>query len=156
MPHTPSAFRSDCPIASTLDLIGDRWTLIILRDMLFGAQRFTDFTASAEAITRTQLVDRLRRLEATGLIRAIAYQTNPPRSHYRLTRAGAELLPVLQAMARWGAIHLPHTYTPPDVLMAWQPSDIDCVPAKQASESEIDNLTAEMGAAQDGENLTRD
>lgn len=120
---TPAPFRSDCPIASTLDLVGDRWTLLILRDMLFGSERFSDFVGKAEGIRRNILTDRLRRMEEDGLIFRETYQTNPPRFRYRLTERGAKLLPVIQALAAWGADHLGHTYEPPDVLMAWVPAD---------------------------------
>ena len=117
------AFRSDCPISSTLDLLGDKWTLLILRDMLFGAERFSDFLARPEGLKRNILTDRLRRLELAGLIWREMYQAHPPRHAYRLTRRGAETLPVIQALADWGARHLPHTYAPPSVLMGWTPAD---------------------------------
>lgn len=116
-------FRSDCPISSTLDLVGDKWTLLILRDMLFGATRFSEFLAKPEGIKRNILTDRLRRLEVAGLIWRESYQTHPPRYSYRLTAQGAELLPVIQALADWGSRHLSHAYDPPAVLMAWTPSD---------------------------------
>jgi DNA-binding HxlR family transcriptional regulator len=116
-------FRSDCPIASTLDLIGDRWTMLILRDMLFGASRFSDFVAKPEGIKRNILTDRLRRMEATGLIKREAYSAHPPRHDYKLTEKGAQLLPVLQALAAWGAAHLDHSYAPPASLMQAKPQD---------------------------------
>jgi len=116
-------FRSDCPIASTLDLIGDKWTLLILRDMLFGARRFSDFVTAAEGIRRNILADRLKRLAEHGLVVRVAYQDNPPRFHYRLTPKGAALLPVIQELAKWGAAHMAHTYAPPEQLLRWRPED---------------------------------
>ncbi len=115
MQNTP--FRSDCPIASALDLIGDRWTMLVLRDMFFGAARFSDFVAKPEGIKRNILTDRLRRMEATGLIKREAYSDHPPRFHYQLTEKGAQLLPTVQALAAWGAAHLDHSYAPPVSLM---------------------------------------
>jgi len=116
-------FRSDCPIASALSVIGDRWSLVIIRDMLFGAHRFSQFVNSAEGIKRNILTDRLVKLEERGLITRKKYQDRPPRFDYRLTPKGAELLPVVQEIAKWGAAHLDHTYKPPDALMEWLPGD---------------------------------
>ena len=72
---------------------------------------------------RNILSDRLKRLTDQGLVVRVPYQDNPPRFDYRLTRKGAELLPVIQALANWGAAHLDHAYDPPPVLLAWQPQD---------------------------------
>lgn len=113
-----TAFRSDCPIASTLDLVGDRWSLLILRDMLFGGATFTDFAASAERIPRNVLAERLKRLEAAGIVRREKYQDRPERFRYGLTPKGAEFLPVIQALAVWGGRHLAHAYQPPEALLA--------------------------------------
>jgi DNA-binding HxlR family transcriptional regulator len=119
-----SAFRSDCPIASTLDLVGDKWSLLIIRDMIFGARLFTDFARSAEGFPRNILTDRLRRLESAGVIARTQYQTRPDRFAYHLTAAGADLLPVIQALANWGAGHLGHVYQPPQVLTDMRPGDL--------------------------------
>ncbi len=116
-------YRSDCPIASTLDLVGDKWTLLILRDMLFGAQRFSDFVASAEGMKRNILSDRLKRLTENGLVVREPYQDHPPRFDYKLTPKGAALLPVIQSLATWGAAHLDHAYDPPRELLSWVPAD---------------------------------
>jgi DNA-binding HxlR family transcriptional regulator len=116
-------FRSDCPIASTLDIFGDRWSLVIIRDMTFGSRRFSDFVKGAEGIKRNILTDRLRRLEAEGIIRKKPYQTKPVRHEYTLTNKGADLLPIIQSLAIWGQKHLSHTYDPPDILLNWKPGD---------------------------------
>lgn len=116
--------RSDCPIASTLDIVGDRWTLLILRDMMFGAHRFSDFVNAAEGIRRNILTDRLKRLAAQGLVTRERYQDNPPRFDYRLTGKGADMLPVIRALAQWGAAHIDHTDDPPEALLRLRPADV--------------------------------
>lgn len=85
---------------------------------MFGASLFIDFARSAERIPRNILAERLRRLETAGLIRREVYQDRPLRHRYRLTAAGADFLPVIEALEEWGARHLGHTYDPPDSLRA--------------------------------------
>ncbi len=101
--------RSDCPIACTLDLIGDRWTLLIVRDLLFGRHRFSQFLTAGEGFTTNILADRLRRMEQAGIIRRVRYQDRPPRDEYHLTERGRTLGPILNAMARWGATQVEGT-----------------------------------------------
>lgn len=96
----------------TLDILGDKWSMVLVRDMLVGKKRFQAFLGSPEHITTNILSDRLRRLEGEGLITKTAYQTNPPRYEYELTPRGRSLLPVLQAMCRWASEHYPDTYVP--------------------------------------------
>ena len=112
------AFRSGCPIASTLDLVGDRWSLVIVRDMLTGKAKFGDFLASPERVPTNILTARLKRMEQSGLVAKQAYQSNPARFEYRLTEKGAALLPVLQDICRWANIYIPGTWTPPASFMA--------------------------------------
>lgn len=111
MPPIPAGSRrSDCAIASTLDLVGDRWSLLIVRDLLFrGVLRFADLAAAAEGIPTNTLADRLRRLEQDGIVAREPYQDRPVRHRYRLTDRGRDLAPVLDAMATWGVTHLPGT-----------------------------------------------
>lgn len=109
--------RSPCPIATTLDIVGDRWTLVLLRDMLNGKRRFGEFLDSPERITTNVLTDRLALMEAEGLVEKAAYQQRPPRFEYRPTGKGRDLLPVLQAMCRWANRHEPGTWTPPARFM---------------------------------------
>jgi DNA-binding HxlR family transcriptional regulator len=111
------AFRSGCPIASTLDLVGDRWTLVIVRDMLTGKTKFGDFLASPEGVPTKILTARLKRMEQAGLVAKEAYQSNPARFDYRLTEKGAGLLTVLQHMCRWANVYIPGTWTPPQSFM---------------------------------------
>jgi DNA-binding HxlR family transcriptional regulator len=110
--------RSPCPIATALDVVGDKWTLVIVRDMLIGKTRFGAFLDSPEGIPTNILTDRLRRLEEAGLVDRRPYQDRPPRHEYTLTPAGEGLLPVLQAICRWGNAHIPGTWTPPASFMA--------------------------------------
>jgi DNA-binding HxlR family transcriptional regulator len=119
-----TAFRSACPIASALDLVGDRWTLLIVRDIAFGGATFTGFAHSAERIPRNILTERLRRMVANGLLRRERYQERPDRFRYLLTRKGADLLPVVQALGLWSAAHLGHVYPPPEALLALGPADL--------------------------------
>jgi DNA-binding HxlR family transcriptional regulator len=114
-------FRSACPVASALDLVGDKWSLVIVRSMLAGASRYSDFLAAPEKIATNILADRLRRLEAAGIIARA--DEEPGRSRYRLSRKGADLLPVLQALARWGCAHIEGRWTPPAWFETAGPAD---------------------------------
>ena len=114
--------RSPCPIASTLDLVGDRWTLVVIRDMLTGKRLYGEFLASPEGISTNILADRLQSLERAGLVRRRAYQSNPPRHEYRLTPKGRGLLPVLQEICRWGNKFVPGTWVAPESFMAETPN----------------------------------
>lgn len=105
--------RSHCPIATSLDLFGDRWTLVVVRDMLVGKRRFGEFLNSKEHITTSVLADRLEQMEAAGLVTKTTYQTRPARFEYELTEMGKGLLPALQAICRWGNHHIPRTMDPP-------------------------------------------
>jgi DNA-binding HxlR family transcriptional regulator len=103
-------FRSRCPIASSLDILGDKWTLVIIRDLFRGRGKFGDFMASPEKIKTNILTDRLRWLENNDIIQKQAYQTKPTRYRYALTEKGKELWPILQAMALWGETHIEGTF----------------------------------------------
>ncbi|HLP01863.1 MAG TPA: helix-turn-helix domain-containing protein [Opitutaceae bacterium] len=103
--------RSDCPLACTLDLLGDKWTLLIVRDLLLGRRRYGDFLASPEGIPTNILAERLKRLEQAGLLEKTAYQDNPVRHEYAPTPACRDLKPVLFAAAEWGNKHIPGTRT---------------------------------------------
>lgn len=110
--------RSGCPIAAALDLVGDRWSLLVVRDMLNGKTRFGEFLASPEQIATSVLTDRLARLEAEGVIAARAYQARPTRYEYRLTEMGEAMLPILQEVCRWANRFMPETWRAPDAFMA--------------------------------------
>jgi DNA-binding HxlR family transcriptional regulator len=102
------ALRSPCPIAGALDLLGDRWTLLVVRDVLFyGKSRFAEFLASPEGISTNILAERLDRLERCGLLEKRRYQDHPPRDEYRPTQRARDLAPALRALIRWGKRHVP-------------------------------------------------
>lgn len=104
-----AGLRSSCPVAAALDVLGDRWTLLVLRDLFWGKSRFGEFLASPEGIPTNILADRLMRLEKSQLLSAAPYQNNPPRFEYKITPKGRELLPALLALAKWGEKHFPGT-----------------------------------------------
>ena len=99
--------RSDCAVACTLDLIGDKWTLLIVRDLFFGKSRYKEFQDSEEKIPTNILASRLEKLERTGLITKMPYQDNPIRYEYHLTETGRSLGPVLQTIVNWAGEQLP-------------------------------------------------
>ncbi|WP_297909421.1 helix-turn-helix domain-containing protein [Thiomonas sp.] len=101
--------RSPCPVANTLELIGDKWTLLVIRDLLRGKRTYGELLASPERIPTNLLAERLKRLERAGLLTSVAYQERPVRRAYALTPGGEALGDVLQALARWGEAHIPGT-----------------------------------------------
>jgi DNA-binding HxlR family transcriptional regulator len=115
--------RSGCPVATSLDVFGDRWTLVVIRDLAMGKSRFGDFLKSPERIPTNVLTDRLSRLEEFGLIEKNAYQDHPTRFEHALTQKGAELLPVLQTICRWANKHMPETWKTPEEFFSLKPSD---------------------------------
>lgn len=105
--------RSPCPVASTLDLIGDRWTLLVIRDMMFfGKQRFEEFLESPERISTNILANRLRLLEELGLAEKQPYSKHSRRMNYQLTEKGRSLRPVLKVITAWGLKHIADTQIP--------------------------------------------
>jgi DNA-binding HxlR family transcriptional regulator len=102
-------WRSQCPVARTLDLVGDRWSLLVIRDMLSGRSKFQEFLASPENIPTNILSSRLKLLEQNGMIKATLYQRHPPRFAYTLTEKGQKLAPVIAAIADWGESNIPNT-----------------------------------------------
>ena len=93
----------DCPVARTLDLIGERWTILILRDLLLqGPRRFQDFQESLAGVAPNTLSARLKTIEAQGLITRHLYSEHPPRLEYRLTEKGKSLGPIVKALRDWG------------------------------------------------------
>ncbi len=92
---------TECPIAATVSVAGDRWSLLILRDLLMGLRRFDELVRSLGIATNI-LTDRLNKLAAQGLLTRKAYQSNPPRYEYHPTEAGEAFRQVIFAMADWG------------------------------------------------------
>lgn len=111
----PDKFRSSCPIASLLDIVGDKWTLLVIRDLFLSKHRYNEFLSSPEAIPTNILADRLKKLEMAGMVKRELYQDNPPRAEYFLTSKGADLEHVLKTMLQWGSVHLPGVVFPTDV-----------------------------------------
>lgn len=108
--------RSACPINVALEVFGDRWSLLIVRDLLFkGRHTFRDFAAAEERIATNVLTDRLARLEAEGLVRRIPDPSDGRRVRYDLTPQGLDLAPVLVEMILWSARHQRTAATPAQI-----------------------------------------
>jgi DNA-binding HxlR family transcriptional regulator len=104
--------RSDCPIANVLDLLGDKWSLLILRDMLFMKKaRFEEFLESPERISTNILTDRLHKLERAELIAKTPYSNHRQRFSYEATEKGASLRPILKQIVEWGLANCENTKT---------------------------------------------
>jgi len=99
---TKVARRSPCPVACALDLIGDRWTLLVIRDLMLGRSRFKDFETSPEGIPTNILSERLERLLGAGVVEQMPVEEGSKRLAYRLTTKGRALTPVMVAMRDWG------------------------------------------------------
>jgi DNA-binding HxlR family transcriptional regulator len=98
--------QKNCPVARTLDMIGERWTILILRDLfLRGPHRFQDFQESLNGVAPNTLSARLKSMEANNLIVGRTYSEHPPRLEYHLTEKGKSLGPVLRALRDWGQRH---------------------------------------------------
>lgn len=104
-----------CSIARALEVIGDRWTILVLRDAFRGLRRFDEFRRDLD-IARPVLADRLKRLVNHGVLTKELYQEHPPRYEYRLTEMGWQLSPILVALMHWGDRHLAGEEGPPTVL----------------------------------------
>lgn len=103
------ARRSVCPITNTLDILGDKWTLLVVRDMFLGKKTYGEFLASPERIPTNILAERLKRLEQHGIIDRTPYQQAPVRYAYHLTPRGRKLSGVMQAITQWGLENIPGT-----------------------------------------------
>jgi DNA-binding HxlR family transcriptional regulator len=103
--------RSACAIANSLDILGDKWSLLVVRDLLHGKHTYGELALSPERIPTNILADRLKRLEGAGIITSTPYQERPVRYAYALTPKGRGLGEVLLAFVRWGKQHIPGTVT---------------------------------------------
>ena len=117
-------FRSACPLATALDLVGDKWSLVIVRDLMRGLGKYQEFLRSPEGIPTNILADRLKSLEGQGIVRRRRYQTRPIRHEYVLTRKGAELLPVLQQLVIWTRKYVPGLWASPKWFFDATPADL--------------------------------
>jgi DNA-binding HxlR family transcriptional regulator len=96
-----------CPVAKTLEIVGDRWTLLIIRDLLaMGPRKYAELAESLKGIAPNILADRLKLLEEHGVVERELYSEHPPRAQYRLTRKGGDLSMVILALAQWGNKHV--------------------------------------------------
>jgi DNA-binding HxlR family transcriptional regulator len=101
--------RSACAIASSLDILGDKWSLLVVRDLLHGKRTYGELARSPEHIPTNILADRLERLKSAGIVTRVPYQQRPVRYAYTLTSKGSALGEVLLALVRWGKQHIPGT-----------------------------------------------
>lgn len=119
MPTESKTCRSTCPIANALEIVGDRWTLILMRDLLFrNFHEFKEFLESPEGIATNILSARLKTLAKDGIIKSIPHPTNGTKKLYYLTEKGKTLMPLLIEMTIWGSDQIPGTAAPPEVMAA--------------------------------------
>ncbi|MET0273691.1 MAG: helix-turn-helix domain-containing protein [Phenylobacterium sp.] len=121
-----------CSVARSVSVIGDRWTLMILRDLFLGIRRFEDFERRL-GISRSIIADRLKLLVDEGVLRREAYQARPPRHEYRLTDKGLALHPVIMAIVHWGDVHYAGPEGPP-LLHRHKACGCDFAPVQTCSE----------------------
>src|ERR1700684_2684789 len=109
-------YRSqNCSIARTLELVGERWSILVLRDVFLGGRRFDELQRDL-GVARNVLAARLERLVAEGILEKAPYQERPPRHEYRLTERGLDLWPVIVELLRWGDRHAAPPAGPPILL----------------------------------------
>jgi DNA-binding HxlR family transcriptional regulator len=99
------AYSQPCPIARTLDIIGDRWTLLVVRDLFLGDTRFTEIRKRSPGMPTKMLSDRLKSLEQHAIIERTVYSEHPLRAEYHLTTLGRSLEPIVSAIFAWGMLH---------------------------------------------------
>jgi len=110
--------RSGCPVSCVLDIIGDKWTILVVRDMLLlGKRLYSELVDSPENIPTNILADRLKRLTAAGIIEKTPYQQKPLRYEYRLTKKGEDIRPLIKELAIWGNKYINGTMVPPKGFM---------------------------------------
>ena len=102
----PKRYGQRCPVAKSLELLGERWTLLVIRDLLSGSRRFQDLQTSLDGIAPNVLSERLKILEEHGIVAREFYSEHPPRAAYALTPRGRDLGMVVGALAVWGARHV--------------------------------------------------
>jgi Predicted transcriptional regulators len=111
----PKKQRSPCPLANALDIVGDKWSLLVIRDLILGATTYNELHQAPEGIPTNILADRLKRLQEQGIIKKQVYQQHPPRYSYHLTDKGNGLKPVLLEMLKWGLEYVPGTNLTGDI-----------------------------------------
>ena len=104
MMQTSDAYPA-CPVETTLTLIGNKWKVLILRDLLSGTKRFSELKRSLNGVSQKVLTTQLRAMEADGLVHRVVFAEVPPRVEYSLTELGRSLKPILDAMVEWGTAY---------------------------------------------------
>ncbi len=94
-----------CPIAAAIEVVGERWSLLIVRELTLGARTFNEIAAGTGA-PRDRIAARIKSLMDAGIVQRVAYQTSPERFEYHLTPSGEELAPILKALLKWGLTHV--------------------------------------------------
>lgn len=118
--------RSICGVACSLDLLGDKWTLLVVRDLLLGKRTYGELQASPEGVPTNILADRLKKLQAQGIVEKTVYQERPRRYAYHLTDKGSDLMPVLRSMVQWANKHVPGTLPLTKVEKLIKQSRVSC------------------------------
>ncbi len=113
--------RSLCPISLALDMFGDKWTLIILRDLMLGKSRYKEMQDSPEKIPTNILASRLKKLEQQGFIKREPYQEKPKRYRYVLKQKGRDMIPVLKQVTLWSLKYSPDCWRPPERFWRLEP-----------------------------------
>lgn len=136
--------KSKCPIACALDVIGDHWTLLVIRDlMFFGRHEYKDMLAAEEGISSNILSDRLSKLECAGLISSAAHPESKRRKLYFLTERGKDLIPTMLAISKWSDRHLSDRVFIPDdrrPLLEMETEDVVRLVGEQLALWEAENL----------------
>lgn len=109
MNSLPKHARSCCPVACFLDVLGDKWTLLVIRDLFVGCTHYKEFASGPEGIATNILANRLEKLVANGLVEKYPSPIRAGQHAYRLTDQGKTLAPVLKAVVKWGTEHIPGT-----------------------------------------------
>lgn len=119
MKKSSKSQRSTCPIANSLDILGDRWSLIIIRDLMFREKHeYGELLNSEEGISTSVLATRLEQLQCTGIIKKSNHPNDQKKYRYHLTEKGIDLMPLMIDLVLWGTQHVPGTMAPPDILNA--------------------------------------
>lgn len=136
--------RSECPISCVLELIGDKWTLLLIRDVLVGKHRYGDFEKSPEQIPTNILAERLKRLVREEIMEKVCYQERPKRYAYKLTNKGADLIGILHPLCSWGVKYNVGNFQPPETF--WKLSAQEILANQEAT---ISNLLINKGQPSD-------
>jgi DNA-binding HxlR family transcriptional regulator len=123
--------RSSCPVSCVLDLVGDRWTLLIVRDLMLGKRRFDEFLQSAESIATNILSDRLQFLCDQGFIWKETDPTDRRRFRYALSPKGESLTRLVGELARWGLVHIPKTCLAKEALPYFKALNLGSAPHRR-------------------------